>query len=80
MSQGFFYLQCTGVIVLFSTDKHATYTHGCFSEIPRLVLPLNPQTQVHDPRFSERVYLCAGYLRRTPTIRLCFYGYVWCDA
>jgi len=35
---------------------------------------------LHDPRISERVYLCAGYLRRTPTIRLCFYGYAWCDA
>ena len=78
--KGFFCLECTGVFVLFSTDMHATYTHGCFSEIPRLVLPLIPQTQVHDPWFSERVYLCAGYLRRTPTIRLCFYGYAWCNA
>jgi len=50
--------------VLFSTDMHATYTHGCFSEIPRLVHPLIPQTQVHDPRFSD----------------LCTYVQAICDA
>ena len=43
MSLWVFCFECTGVLVLFSTDMHATYTHGCFSEFPRLVLPIIPR-------------------------------------